>query len=199
MVINFDEVGSKTLSPAKLAHVVLRTQQDNFARMVSFYKTFLGAHASHEDEKLSFITYDDEHHRIAIAALPGIGPRDPKACGLEHISFTFNSLEDLLFAYRQRRAHDILPVWCVNHGVTVSIYYRDPDGNQIETQVDVFETPELANAFMDSPENEENPIGVDFDPEDLIQKLQSGVSAKELLKRPNIGPRGFDTVPLLKP
>lgn len=39
-----------------------------------------------------------------------------------------------------------------NHGPTTSLYYRDPDGNQIETQVDNFETAEEATAFMNSPE-----------------------------------------------
>jgi hypothetical protein len=82
-------------------------------------------------------------------------------------------------------------VWSVNHGVTTSIYYADPDGNQLETQVDSFETVEEANAYMASKDYAENPIGVDFDPEDLIKRLQSGEDKVSILKRPNIGPRGI--------
>lgn len=82
-MVGFNAPETKTQSPAKLAHVVLRTQPEKFALMKDFYKRFLGGHASHENDFLSFITYDQEHHRIAIAALPNIRPRDAKTCGLE--------------------------------------------------------------------------------------------------------------------
>ena len=82
-MVDFENVGTAITSPAKLAHVVLRTKPENFAQMTTFYKTFLGGHASHENEFLSFITYDEEHHRIAIAAIPGLVDRDARTCGLE--------------------------------------------------------------------------------------------------------------------
>lgn len=50
--------------------------------MVDFYKTFLGGHASYENDFLSFITYDEEHHRVAIGAAPGTGQKDSKSAGL---------------------------------------------------------------------------------------------------------------------
>jgi len=183
----------KVLSPARLAHVVLRTP--NYKPMVAFYKTFLGAHATHEDGTLAFLTYDDEHHRIAIVAIPGCAEKVRNSAGLEHIAFTFNNLRDLTTAYKQRKARGILPVWCINHGPTTSMYYQDPDGNQLETQVDNFDTAEEASAYM-ARALSENPIGVDFDPEDLIRRLESGESEAELKKRPDIGPRGIDSIPL---
>lgn len=82
-MVDFDNVGTAITSPVKLAHVVLRTKPENFVQMTAFYKTFLGGHSSHENEFLSFITYDEEHHRIAIAAIPGLGDRDARTCGLE--------------------------------------------------------------------------------------------------------------------
>ncbi|KAN0119190.1 Glyoxalase/Bleomycin resistance protein/Dihydroxybiphenyl dioxygenase [Hyaloscypha variabilis] len=182
---------SKVISPSKLAHVVLRTNSDNFKTMVNFYKIFLGGQATYENDFLSFITYDDEHHRIAIAGVPGTGPKALKTSGLEHIAFTFDTLDDLVKAYTQRKEHNIFPIWSVNHGPTTSIYYADPDGNQLETQVDNFDNLEDANAFMTSSEFVENPIGVDFDPEDLIKRLQSGEDVAAIRKRPNIGPRSI--------
>jgi len=183
----------KVISPSKLAHVVLRTGK--FTTMVEFYKTFLGAKATYENEFLSFLTYDDEHHRIAIGAVPGTGPKIPNAAGLEHIAFSFNTLEDLTLAYQQRKAKGILPIWSVNHGPTTSIYYQDPDGNQLETQVDNFDTIEEANEMMGSKAFAENPVGVDFDPEELVRKLETGMDQRELKKRADIGPRGVGTIP----
>lgn len=65
------ETAKKVISPVKLAHVVLRTSLEAFPKMMAFYKTFLGGHAFYENSMLSF-TYDYEHHRIAVAALPGL-------------------------------------------------------------------------------------------------------------------------------
>ncbi|KAL1863013.1 hypothetical protein Daus18300_008169 [Diaporthe australafricana] len=183
----------KVLSPAGLAHVVLQTSQ--FKPMVAFYKAFLGAHATYENEFLSFLTYDEEHHRVAIAHAPSTTRKVPTSAGLAHLAFSFKTMQDLLLAYTQRKARGILPVWSVNHGPTTSIYYQDPDGNQVETQVDNFETVSEANAFMTSPEFAENPIGVDFDPEELIRRMDSGEDEGSLRKRPRIGPRGVEGIP----
>ncbi len=69
MVVDFDRAFKKVTPPKKLAHVVLRTPR--YKEMVEFYKTFLGAEATYENDFLAFLTYDEEHHRIAIAAIPG--------------------------------------------------------------------------------------------------------------------------------
>ena len=113
----------------------------------------------------------------------------------QHVAFTFNALPELLLAYRQRLAKGIKPSWCVNHGITTSIYYKDPDGNWLETQVDAMEA-DAANDYMASTSFGENPIGVDFDPEELIARLKKGESEETILKRPDIGPRNLETVPL---
>jgi catechol-2,3-dioxygenase len=184
---DFANPGNKVISPSSLAHVVLRTS--NFQPMVDFYTTFLGGHVTYGNAFISFITYDEEHHRIAIIGVPGTGAKNPKTCGLEHISFAFPTLHDLLLAYRQRKARGITPVWAVNHGPTCSVYYKDPDGNMLETQVDNFDTVEDANAFMSGPAFAENPIGTDIDVEDMIQKLEAGEDEAVLKKRVEIGPR----------
>ncbi|KAH9220913.1 Glyoxalase/Bleomycin resistance protein/Dihydroxybiphenyl dioxygenase [Leptodontidium sp. 2 PMI_412] len=190
MAASFDDCGDAVTRPKYLAHVVLKTPTpDTFKAMVDFYKTFLNAKASYENDYLSFLTYDEEHHRIAIAIFPGTVERSSTSAGLAHVAFAFDSLRDLLLAYRQRKKHRILPFWSVNHGPTTSIYYKDPDGNEIETQVDNFDNNAEVDAFMTSPAFANNPIGVDFDPEDLIQRLLSGESEADIKKRPESGSR----------
>ena len=61
----------------------------------------------------------------------------------------------------------------------MSIYYEDPDGNQIETQVDSFEDPEEATKFMVSKEFAENPIGAGFDPEEYVRIDQEVAGGRE--------------------
>lgn len=108
---------------------------------------------------------------------------------MHHVAFSFASLSDLVRAYRQRKAFGVLPMRCVNHGMTTSMYYVDPDGNQIETQVDNFESPEEAREFMQGGLFRENPLGTDFDPEELDGKIRSGVEDSVLKKIIDIGPR----------
>ncbi|KIM94322.1 hypothetical protein OIDMADRAFT_136171 [Oidiodendron maius Zn] len=173
----------KVLSPSKLAHVVLRTGR--FQEMVDFYKKFLGAKASYENKFLSFLTYDEEHHRIAIVFKPGLNSRDEETAGMEHMAFTYDKLEDLFQAYKQRLEIGIKPVLCINHGPTMSIYYADVDGNEIETQVDSFDTAEAATKFMMGEAFDQNPIGVEFDPEEIMGRMAKGESVKSILKRPD--------------
>jgi hypothetical protein len=77
----------------------------------------------------------------------------------------------------------------------MSRYYNDPDGNQVETQVDVFETNEETNAFLNTKEFTENPLGVDFVPEEIEKRLNAGEDVRSIMKRESIGPRALDTIP----
>ena len=74
------------------------------------------------------------------------------------------------------------------------MYYTDPDGNQLETQVDNFATVQEATDYMGSKEFEQNPIGVDFDPEDLVRRVKGGEKWETLIKRGASGPRGLSDV-----
>lgn len=180
---------SKVISPVSLAHIGLCTC--NFEEMITFYQNFLGAVISHADDKIAFLSYDEEHHRIAIINRPKTGPKSSSSAGVDHIAFSFATLDDLALAYEQRKALGIFPSWSINHGPTTSIYYKDPDGNRIETQVDNFDSVEAANAFMEGSLFAENPIGTEFDPEELVERLKGGESHATIKKRVEIGARGL--------
>ncbi|MCJ1299233.1 hypothetical protein MMC08_002025 [Hypocenomyce scalaris] len=187
-MMNGTKATSKKLTkPSKLAHVVLKTS--NYRAMVEWYKAFLGAEITHEGDTLTFLRYDDEHHRVAIIRNPDAGPKDLTAAGVHHVAFSYDTLDDLVGVYTQCKEQGIKPYWCTNHGPTTSIYYRDLDNNLMETQVDNFDTVEEANDYMASRYFGENPVGVDFDPEDLINRLRAGEDHRAIKKRPEIGPR----------
>src|SRR6185503_3091823 len=78
------------IAPTKLAHVVRRTAR--FEEMVAWYETVLAARTVHTDGILAFLTYDDEHHRIAIARIPGLEEAPAMHAGTDHIAFTHADL-----------------------------------------------------------------------------------------------------------
>jgi hypothetical protein len=135
------------------------------------------------------MTYDEEHHRVGIVQLPGMSSEPASAAhpGLEHVSFTYADLGKLLATYRRLKTLGIEPFWTINHGPTLSMYYRDPDGNKVELQVDAFRTAAEVNRFLET-EYPENFMGIIFDPEEMIRKYEAGVPIDELYRRPKLAP-----------
>src|SRR3546814_5311476 len=121
------------------------------------YKKFFNAWEVFRNDMIAFITYDEEHHRLAIGYVPDLRDRDQGVAGVDHFAFAFGSLGDLLANYIRLKNIGILPYWCINHGPTTSLYYRDLDGNQIETQVENFDKPEKLTAFFNSKAFQEHP------------------------------------------
>ena len=138
-------------------------------------------------------TYDDEHHRVAFLDFGPLAPRDPAATelgvkpaevpGVHHVAFTSGSMGEFLDNYVRLRDPRITPFFCVNHGPTTSMYYRDPDGNRVELQIDNFATAQEGQDWMLSPAFAQNPIGVEFAPDELVVKFRSGVPVAELVVR----------------
>ncbi len=172
--------------PKKFVHVVYRTRR--FAEMLAWYETVFDAKVQYQDPALAFLTYDDEHHRFAFANLDVIQPGAPEPAarnlvGVDHVAYTYGSLSELFENYAWLKERGIKPYWCIHHGITLSMYYADPDGNQMEFQVDCFATADGANALMHSPRWGVNPIGVEYDPDDWLARLRAGTPAAELLAR----------------
>src|SRR5258705_12363719 len=172
--------------PNKLAHVVLRTSRFHETR--DWYLTVLSAEVAFENDDVAFLRYDDEHHRIGIINAPDASSLDKRSAGVEHVSFTFDKLEELLATYLRLKQLDIVPFWPIIHGPTVSLYYRDPNGVKVELQYDVFRTPEEVDAFFAAGNYLENFIGGIFDPDEMIRRFESGEPLESLTKRPPLPP-----------
>jgi len=171
----------RIVAPAKLAHLVFRTPR--YDAMVKWYCTVLGASPVFADAMLTFLTYDDEHHRVAFVNLPQLADLDPQAAGVDHVAFTYRSLAELLGTYERLKAAGIVPVWCINHGPTTSMYYGDPDGTRVELQIDNFATEAELKAWFDSGAFARNPIGVEYDPDRLVEMHRSGVPVERLVQQ----------------
>lgn len=173
---------SKTpIVPAKLAHYVIRAK--HWEEMLAWYRKVFNLQTSFEAPVIAFLTYDDEHHRIALLNTSHLPAPETKQTGIDHVAFCYADLATLLENWERLKAEGIEPFWCINHGMSTSMYYRDPDGNEIELQVDNFPTMEECKAWFASEAFAANPIGVDFDPSVLLVRLRSGTPIPELLKQ----------------
>lgn len=171
-------------APIKLAHIVFWTNQ--LEVMTKWYEAVLEAHVVFGGKNIVFLTYDGEHHRIAL--IRGANPVEEVArprVGFYHAAFTYSSLLDLLDTGDRLKSVGILPWRTINHGFTISYYYRDPDGNDLELQVDRFEEPEDATAYMESEGFTNNAVGVLIDPAELRRQMAAGVPLAEVMKRPD--------------
>jgi catechol 2,3-dioxygenase-like lactoylglutathione lyase family enzyme len=189
------------ISPYKLSHAVLRTA--HLDESIRHYQLLLNARVVFDQRPNGAgLTYDEEHHRIALLAVPRAAPVDhgtvnpmhvadakgadlhgvafSAAPGLEHLAFTFESLGALLGTYGRARAAGVTPALCLNHGATVSMYYVDPDGHKTELQIDTM-TMELADEWIHGPAFTANPIGWPFDPDELLARYEAGAPLAELM------------------
>ncbi|WP_206508441.1 VOC family protein [Rhodococcus sp. BGS-1C] len=175
------------LAPDYIAHWVVKSTRTE--QMVRWYGVVFGAEIAYQDDGITFLTWDDESHRLAIIAVPKplrfmfpLAKLRRKAYGIDHIALTFVSLERLLENYVRLKREGIFPVWSINHGPTISLYYEDPDGIRLEFQVENFD-PENTAAFFFTEEFAKNPIGVNIDPDYLLSRLRNGATHEELRRR----------------
>jgi catechol 2,3-dioxygenase-like lactoylglutathione lyase family enzyme len=196
------ESGQQTrvpLPPDLLAHFVVKTARAK--EMISWYGKVFGARVVHDGAQVTFLSWDEESHRLALVKLPRfvryvfpLARIRRKTYGLDHLAFTYHSLEPLLRNYERLKHEGIRPVWAINHGPTTSLYYQDPEGIRLELQTENFATGEATARFLNSPEFAANPIGVDIDPDYLLERLDAGEDPADLLKpgagtRPGTTPR----------
>jgi len=162
-------------APSKFAHIVYRTHR--FAQMIDWYTRVFEASVRYRDEHLAFLSYDGEHHRMAFIDLgpfpSGYAKPGNTAPGVHHVAYTWKNLDELLDIYTRLADLGIRPVSPVRHGMTLSLYYADPDGNGLEFQIDLLDE-RAANEFMHGPVFARNPRGESFNPDLLIARYESG-------------------------
>lgn len=184
---------SETVAPSELVHTVIRTRQ--LEPMVDWYVQALGCEVAERSETLALLRFDHRLLRILLVEDTKL-ERGAGNQGYDHFAFEYETMDELVVqTYARLATNDVKPYWCTNHGMTTSIYYADPDGNRVETQVDNFPTKAEGLAYIRGPDFARNPVGIDFDPEDMVAKVQGGASYGEMHHRVE-GPR---TTPVPRP
>jgi catechol 2,3-dioxygenase len=122
-----------------LGHVVLRVT--DLARAERFYSGVLGlpvcARMDEGGFKMAFFTLGN-HHDFALMQVSGEGSsRSESAVGLHHIAFNIGTTLDELRAARAKLDAAGVATTPIDHEVSKSLYFADPDGNGVEVYVDV--------------------------------------------------------------
>ena len=144
----------------KFHHLNLKTTR--LQEMIDWYAALVGAEVTYQDAVGAWLTNDAANHRIALLAFPGFtdDPDKDTHTGLHHSAFEYDSFEDLNASYLRLREAGVEPDFCLDHGMTFSYYYKDPDGNHVELQIDNFgDWARSAEWMRTSDEFAANPIG----------------------------------------
>jgi catechol 2,3-dioxygenase len=162
-------------------HVNLKTTR--LQEMIDFYRTLVGAEVIFQDQVGAWLSNDGANHRIALLAFPNFVDDSEKdtRTGMHHSAFEYSSFEDLNASYLRLKEAGITPALCLDHGMTLSYYYANPDGNHVELQVDCFGDWRKSTEWMrSSDEFKANPIGQFVDPELIAADHANGMTFAEI-------------------
>ncbi len=123
----------------KLGHVVLKVRDAQKSK--EFYTRALGLKLAHEDRDRGavFLSCGTQHHDLALFQLATGEAPGATQPGLHHMAWQLGSFEELQAAYRDLRELGIPVESTIEHNVTRSVYFHDPDGNRVELYCDMVE------------------------------------------------------------
>ena len=172
----------------KFHHFNLKTTR--LQEMIDWYRALVGAEVLFQDAVGAWLSNDEANHRIALLAFPGFvdDPEKDTRTGLHHSAFEYDSFDDLNASYLRLREAGIEPDLCLDHGMTLSYYYKDPDGNHVELQIDVFGDWKASSEWMrTSPQFHANPIGVFVNPALIADAAAAGTPFEEIHRKAMAG------------
>lgn len=124
--------------PMYLGHVNIYVRDADRAR--TWYEKVLGLHTyHHRPGRAAFMSADkSKSHEVALMQ---VGPDAPGPMrgqvGLNHMAWMVDSLDRLKDAYRRLNDNHVRIDAIVDHGISLGIYFRDPDGNGLEVSYEL--------------------------------------------------------------
>jgi catechol 2,3-dioxygenase len=196
MTATADAAGREFPTPT-FQHVTLKTTRKS--AMIAWYKTVCGMRLHFENQGGAFMSNDAANHRLALLTIPGVTPDEQRRVhtGLHHMSFEYDELADLDENYRRLRDEGIKPVLCVDHRMTVSYYYADPDDNLVELQIDSFGDAAASTHWMVTELHKitVHPGGNIIDPELVSKDVADGVTREQVRVRAEEGAYAWTAEP----
>jgi catechol-2,3-dioxygenase len=132
----------------RLQHIVLWVS--NVDRSVRFYCDVLGFEVKHRMPRAAFLKIPgtpDDHH-LGLFEQTGVTPPDERAARMYHAAWEVAELTDLPRA-RQRLLEAGALVGSSDHGSSLSLYAKDPDGLEFEIFWTVPGAPSIGTRPLD--------------------------------------------------
>ncbi|WP_337180110.1 VOC family protein [Sphingopyxis granuli] len=165
-----------------LAHFGVRVADLAISR--EWYRQLTGGEIVHDNGVAVFFALDEDHHRFVLWSDSGAEPRAKASLGVDHIAFRCADLAALAERCAGLDRSGIRPETAINQGFCCSLFYRDPDGNEVELTADNFEdaadcrtalSAALADGALAS-----SCSGMPFDPLEFIELWQTGAPNAQL-------------------
>jgi catechol 2,3-dioxygenase len=121
----------------RVGHVVIKMRDLEAAKR--FYRDILGMKITDEREGFGvFFRFHDYHHDIAVFKVGEDAAAPQKnQVGLAHIALVADSFDTVKAMYKRLQDHNVPIVRTVDHGITKSVYFQDPEGNELEIYCEV--------------------------------------------------------------
>src|SRR3977135_1914938 len=119
--------------PMYLQHVNIYVRSSE--RSKQWYEDLLGLHTyEYRPGWAALLSADEEQsHEVALMQVGDDAPLQQKGqVGLNHMAWRFESLDNLKDLSRRSRAKGVKIDHIADHGISLGIYLRDPDGNGVE-------------------------------------------------------------------
>ena len=133
----------------RAGHVVLGVRDPQ--RSIAFYTEVLGMELVTflEEMQMAFFSFGDRDHDLAVIKVPDDQPVG--SSGLAHSAFEIDGgAEQLEQVYAELTKRGIEIVMTMDHIVTKSIYFLDPDGNRLEFYAQVMNDPDAKQYMLDA-------------------------------------------------
>ena len=143
----------------KIGHVVLSVT--NVTQSAKFYQNILGMEIVRMDDlhRMVFLSFGTQHHDLALfkaksefirykhSMIDGYYEPSRGTLGLAHIAMqVVGDMHDLRQLY-DKLIENKIEVRLTDHGMTKSMYFNDPDGNEIELFIETM-TPLRGKRYM---------------------------------------------------
>jgi catechol 2,3-dioxygenase len=128
---------TQDIHPQEIGHVVLRVRE--LERSIPFYELLGFRKVGQIGNMMAFFTATGaNHHDLALQAVGRDAPSPgPNAVGLYHVAIRLPSDESVRAAFRVLADAGAEIVGASDHGVSHSLYIKDPDGIELELYADV--------------------------------------------------------------
>ncbi len=146
--------------PQEIGHIVLNVS--DIDRSVDFYTNVVGFQITrHTPGKIAFLTCGVIHHNLALFKADDDAVRPRKGqIGLDHFAFKVESYQALQQAHDRLVEADAVIDHIVDHGITRSVYFEDPDGIIMELFADSFPDQAEGMRYMRASQAHADPLDI---------------------------------------